>query len=178
MEQEKFSNEMPEEVLLVPKPRRIVINPSLPQRAYGLFDTKTGTQVKDFVKGNGGTIEFTDLNPDMHYDVGVIEGTGDEKPEFAIIWTQEMRDDTESFLSNSDNLPIEYPSTYTIRYKHNNSGGGSSGGSVGNPINNSTGVYDLVDDKGEKVGQVAQLSGDKPWFNYVKTFRMKDDTQE
>ena len=53
MAQEKFSNEAQEEVLLIPKPRRIQINRAQSQRAYGLFDTKTGTQVKDFVKGNG-----------------------------------------------------------------------------------------------------------------------------
>ena len=164
MEHSKFSNDMPEQVLLVPNPRRIEINCAQAQRAYGLFDTATGTQVKDFVKGNGGTIEFSDLNPSMHYDVGVIENPGDEKPQFAIAWNHIMRDDTESFLSNSDNLPIEYPKIYTIKYKDGTSKG------------NANGVYDLVDDSGETVGQVAQLSGDKPRFEYVCTFRMKDDT--
>ena len=38
----------------------------------------------------------------------------------------------------------------------------------------------MADDKGEKVGQVAQLSpqGDKPYFKMVHTFRMKDVTKE
>ncbi len=80
MKQEKFSSEAPEEVLLIPKPRRIEINETLSQRAYGLFDTKTETQVKDFVKGNGGQIEFNDLDSNMHYDVGVIENIGEDKP--------------------------------------------------------------------------------------------------
>ena len=164
MKENKFSIDEPEEVLLIPTPRKIRITGAHAERAYGLFDTKTGTQVKDFVKGNGGTIEFSDLNPSMHYDVGVIENPGDEKPQFAIAWNHIMRDDTESFLSNSDNLPIEYPKIYTIKYKDGTSKG------------NANGVYDLVDDSGETVGQVAQLSGDKPWFEYVRTFRMKDDT--
>ena len=160
MEQEKFSNEMPEQVLLVPKPRRIEINNAHAYRAYGLFDTKTGTQVKDFVKGNGGTIEFDNLDPSMHYDVGVIENPDDEKPQFAIIWTQEMRDDTDNFLKNSNDLPVEFPCDYYIIDNGNN------------------GIYDLVDEDGEKVGRVAQLTGDKPYFVMVHTFRMKDDTQE
>ena len=164
MEQEKFSNDAPEQVLLVPKPRRIQINCTESQRAYGLFDTKTGTQVKDFVKGNGGTIEFNDLDPSMHYDVGVIENPGDDKPQFAFIWAKKMRDVTDDILKNSNDLPIVYPRTYTIKYKD------------GNPVGNANGVYDLVDENGEIVGQVVQLSGDKPYFSMVQTFRMKDDT--
>lgn len=62
MEQEKFLNETPEKVLLIPKLGRIQIDYTQPQRVYGLFDTKTGTRVKDFVKGNGKQIEFNDLD--------------------------------------------------------------------------------------------------------------------
>ena len=160
IEQEKFSNDAPEEVILIPRPREIRINPTLPARAYGLFDTKTGTQVKDFVKGNGGQIEFKDLEPSMHYDVGVIENPGDDKPYFAIAWNTRMRDDTDTILSNSDDLPVVYPKIYTIKYKNGNSNG----------------VYDLVDENGDTVGQVAQLSGDKPEFAWIRSFRMKDDT--
>ncbi len=162
MEQNKFSNEMPEEVLLIPKPRRIEIDRTFPARAYGLFDTKTGTQVKDFVKGNGGQVEFDDLDPSIHYDVGVIEGTGDDKPVFAISWTPGMRDDTDVILKNSNDLPIKFPAAYKIRFKDGNSNC----------------IYDLADDKGDIVGQVAQLSpqGDKPRFVIMYTFRMKDDT--
>ncbi len=50
-----------------------------------------------------------------------------------------MRDDTDTILSSSDNLPVIYPEVYTIRYKDGNSNG----------------IYDLVDDNGETVGQVA-----------------------
>ena len=161
MEQNKFSNEMPK-VTLVPKPRRIAIDCTLLQRAYALFDTKTGTQVKDFVKCDGGKIEFDNLDPNMHYDVGIIENMGDEKPQFAITWSKVMRDTTEEVLKNSKDLPVKYPYAYRIKYNDNNSNG----------------VYDIVDDKGEKVGEVANLSsqGDKPEFKMVCSFRMKDDT--
>ena len=84
MEQNRFSNEMPK-VTLIPKPRRININCTLSQRAYALFDTDTGTQVKDFVKCDGEKIEFDNLDPNMHYDVGVIENMSDEKPQFTIM---------------------------------------------------------------------------------------------
>ena len=160
MEKNKFSIDSPEHVILNPKPRIIKIIAAQAERAYGLFDTKTGTQVTDFVKGNGEQIEFNNLNPDMHYDVGVIENPGDVKPQYALIWANEMRDVTDDILNNSDNLPVEYPRTYTIRYKDGN------------------GTYDLIDDKGETVGQVVQLTqGDKPWFNWVHSFRMKDVTK-
>ena len=161
MEQDKFTNEMPK-VTLVPKPRRIAIICTLEQRAYALFDTKTGTQVKDFVKCDGGQIEFNDLDPNMHYDVGVIENPGDEKPEFAMSWNITMKDNTDEILKNSNGLPVDYPRPYVIKYKNGNSNG----------------VYDIVDDSGETVGQVAKLSpqGDKPKFVMVFSLRMKDDT--
>ncbi len=153
----------PEQVILIPTPRTIRINPAQPERAYGLFDTKTGTQVKDFVKGNGEQIEFRDLDPNMHYDVGVIENPGDKKPQFAIAWNTYMRDVTDDILKNSNDLPIEYPRIYYIKDNDNNTNG----------------IYNLVDDSGDTVGQVAQLTqGDKPWFEYVRTFRMKDVTKE
>ena len=152
----------PEQVILIPKPRIIRIIPSQSQRAYGLFDTKTGTQVTDFVKGNGEQIEFKDLNPDMHYDVGVIENPGDVKPQYAFIWANKMRDVTDDILKNSNDLPIEYPQIYKVIFNDNNSNG----------------IYDLADDKGDTVGQVAQLTqGDKPYFEMVWTFRMKDVTK-
>ncbi len=134
MEDNKFSNEMPEEVLLIPTPRKIRINSACAERAYGLFDTKTGTQVKDFVKGNGGTIEFNDLDPAMHYNVGVIENPGDEKPEFAMIWAARMRDVTDDILKNSNDLPIEYPRAYQVIFKDGNSKDNPIGNSVGNPM--------------------------------------------
>ena len=135
MVQDKFSDKMPE-VVLVPKPRRIAINCTLNVRAYALFDTVTGTQVKDFVKCDGKQIEFDNLDPNMHYDVGVIENMGDKKTQFAIIWNRKMRDDTEEILKNSNGLPIKYPNVYHVKFNGSNS-------------NN---VYDLVDDKGETVG--------------------------
>ena len=160
MEQDKFSVEMPK-VTLVPKPRRININCTLKQRAYALYDAKTGTQVKDFVKCGGRQIEFDNLDPNMHYDVGVIENLDNEKPHFAIIWNDKMRDETEEILKNSNNLPVDYPKRYVIKYKDGNADG----------------VYDIVDDNGETVGQVAKLSpqGDKPYIEYVYSFRIKDD---
>ena len=166
MEQEKFTNEMPEEVLLIPNPRRIEISCTQKMRAYALYDTVTGTQVKDFVKCNGEKIEFDNLDPNMHYDVGVIEDMkdmrGDKKPQFALMWNRNMRDTTEEVLKNSKDLPVHYPCAYRIKYKDNNSNG----------------VYDIVDDKGEKVGEVANLSskGDKPYIRYISSCRMKDDT--
>ena len=38
----------------------------------------------------------------------------------------------------------------------------------------------MVDTKGEKVGEVANLTstGDKPKFKYMWSFKMKDDTQK
>ncbi len=161
MVQDKYTDEMPI-VVLVPKPRRIAIICTEQQRAYALFDTKTGTQVKDFVKCKGEKIEFNDLDPNMHYDVGVVENMGDEKPQFAIMWSNVMRDTTEEILKNSNDLPVNYPYAYRIKYKNNNSNG----------------VYDIVDDKGEKVGEVTKLSpqDDKPYICYIHSFRMKDDT--
>ena len=151
-------------VTLVPKPRRIEISCTPKMRAYALFDTKTGTQVKDFVKCDGGKIEFDNLDPNMHHDVGVIEGMDDKKPQFAIMWSGVMRDTTEEILKNSNGLPIDYPNPYLIKYKDGNADG----------------VYDIVDDTGEKVGQVAKLSpqGDKPYINFICSLRMKDDTKK
>ena len=161
MEQNRFSNEMPK-VTLVPKPRRIRIDCVLKIRAYALYDTKTGVQVKDFAKCKGEKIEFDNLDPNMHYDVGVMENMGDEKPQFAIMWNDKMRDETEEILKNSNGLPIDYPNPYLIKYKDGNADG----------------VYDIVDDNGETVGQVAKLSpqGEKPYIQYIYSLRMKDDT--
>ena len=50
-----------------------------------------------------------------------------------------MHDETEEILSSSNDLPIEYPRTYKVILKDGNSNG----------------IYDLVDDNGETVGQVA-----------------------
>ncbi len=160
MEQNKFSNEMPK-VTLVPKPRRIAIDCTLPIRAYALYDTKTGVQVKDFAKCDGEKIEFDNLDPNMHYDVGVVENIRDEKPIFAIAWNQVMRDNTYEILKNSNNLPVNYPKPYLIKYKDGNTNG----------------VYDIVDDSGETVGQVTKLSpqGDKPYIHFIYSLRMKDD---
>ena len=160
MEQNKF---LDEQVVLDPNKERIEIMSSHANRAYGLFDAQTGVQVTDFVKGNGGQIEFSHLAPGRHYDVGVVGGMSDDKPQFAIAWNQlGMRDDTDEILKNSGGLPITYPNAYRIRDIGNN------------------GVYDLVDDRGEKVGQVAQLTqqDDKPEFMYIMSFKMKDDTKE
>ncbi len=109
-------------------------------------------------------MEFHDLNPSIHYDVGVIEDMDEEKPEYALIWSERMRDVTDDILKNSNDLPVEYPQTYKVIYKNGNSNG----------------VYDLVDDNGETVGQVAKLSpqGDKPYFHYITSMRMKNDTIE
>ncbi len=160
MKENKFSNEMPK-VTLVPKPRRIEISCTPKMRAYALFDTVSGTQVKDFVKCDGGKIEFDNLDPNTHYDVGVVENMGDEKPQFAIIWSARMRDTTEEILKNSNDLPVNYPCAYRIKYNDNNSNS----------------VYDIVDDNGQTVGQVTKLSpqGDKPEFVMIYTCRMKDD---
>ena len=165
MEQE-FIDDMPK-VTLIPKPRRIAIICTEQQRAYALYDTKTGTQVKDFVKCDSGKIEFDNLDSNMHYDVGVIENVedmkGDEKPQFALMWSNQMRDTTEEILKNSHNLPVEYPYIYKIRYNDN-------------PNN----VYDIVDNNTKKVGEVINLtqSGDKPQFTYVHSFKMADDTKK
>ena len=164
MEQNKFLNETSEQVVLTPNPRRIEINHAIPERAYGLFDSETGTQVSEYKKGTEGKVEFVDLNPNRHYDVGAIENPGDEKPQFSIAWTPYMKDDTETILKNSHNLPVIYPSAYTI--KDNGS--------------NSNNIFDLVDDKDDKVGQVMNLSqtGNKPQFKRIWSLKVKDDTQK
>lgn len=164
MEQNKFLNETPEQVVLTPNPRKIKIQNACANRAYGLFDSETGTQVGEFKKGTDGKVEFDKLEPSRHYDVGAIENMGDEKPEFSIAWTIPMKDETDDILKNSGNLPVVYPQPYTI--KDNGS--------------NSNNIFDLVDDNGNKVGQVMNLSptGDKPRFNWVRTLKIKDDTQE
>ncbi len=164
MNENKFINKTPEQVVLTPNPRKIEINGACAQRAYGLFDSETGTQVTGFKKGTDGQVEFNNLDPNRHYDVGAIEGMGDDKPYFAITYTQPMRDDTDDILNNSGNLPVDFPRTYYIK----------------NNGNNSNNIFDLVDNNGDKVGEVAKLSptGDKPRFDMVWTFKMKDDTKE
>ena len=164
MNENKFLNEKPEQVILTPNPRKIIITPACAERAYGLFDSATGTQVSEFKKGTEGKVEFAKLDPDRHYDVGTIENIGDEKPYFAIKWNCAMKDNTDEILKNSGNLPVEYPRPYTIIDNGSN-------------FNN---IFDIVDDKGKTVGQVINLSqtGDKPEFYYIHSFRMQDDTQK
>ena len=148
MNENKSLNEQQEQVLIYPNPRRIKINCAHANRAYGLFDSETGTQVSDFKKGTTGQVEFDKLDPGKHYDVGTIEAMGDEKPEFAIMWTHEMKDNTDEILKKSGN--------------------------------NSDNIFDIIDDKGETVGQVAKLSptGDKPEFHCIHSLKIKDDTQK
>ena len=164
MNENKFLNDLPEQVVLTPNPRKIGITNAHAQRAYGLFDSETGTQVTGFKKGTDGKVEFTSLNPNKHYDVGAIESMGDEKPQFVISWNTIMKDNTDEILNNSGNLPVDFPRTYYIK----------------NNGNNSNNIFDLVDDNGDKVGEVAKLSptGDKPEFCMAWTFKMKDDTQK
>ena len=81
MEENKLLNDTPEQVVIFPEPRIIKIEPAQPERAYGLFDSETGTQVTGFKKGTGGQVEFADLQPSRHYDVGAIENMGEDKPE-------------------------------------------------------------------------------------------------
>ena len=163
MNENKFLNESPEQVILTPNPRKIGITNARAQRAYGLFDSATGTQVTGFKKSIDGQVEFAGLDPNRHYDVGAIEGMGNEKPIFSIVWNPIMKDNTDEILKNSGNLPVVYPHPYVI---------------IDN--NNKNNVFDIADDKGETVGQVINLSqtGDKPRFVKVWTFRMKDDTQK
>ena len=164
MNENKFLDDYPKQVVLIPDPRRIEINQAVPIRAYGLFDSETGTQVSEFKKGTEGQVEFDRLNPSRHYDVGAIENPGDEKPYFVISWTPAMKDNTDTIINNSGSLPVNYPQPYKIKDNGDNS-------------NN---IFDIVDDKGETVGQVINLSqtGDKPKFEWVRTLRIKDDTQE
>ena len=163
MNENKSLNQQQEQVLIYPNPRRIAINCANSERAYGLFDSETGTQVSEFKKGTTGQVEFADLEPSRHYDVGAIEGMGDEKPEFAIAWAYVMKDNTDEILKNSGNLPIEYPDPYKI---------------IDN--NNKNNVFDIVDDRGETVGQVMNLSqtGDKPEISFICSLKVKDDTQK
>ena len=164
MEENKLLNDTPEQVVIFPEPRIIKIEPAQPERAYGLFDSETGTQVSEFKKGTDGQIEFTDLDPNKHYDVGAIEGMGDEKPQFAIAWNTEMKDNTDAILKNSRNLPVEYPEPYLIK----------------DIVNNSNNIFDLVDKNNNHVGQVINLSqtGDKPRFKQIWSLKIKDDTKE
>ncbi len=164
MNENKFLNDSPEQVVLTPNPRKIGITNAHAQRAYGLFDSETGTQVSEFRKGTTGKVEFDNLDPNRHYDVGAIEGMGDDKPQFAIAWNYRMKDNTDEILKNSDNLPVVYPERYLIKDNKNNS-------------NN---IFDIVDDKGDKVGEVVKLAptSDKPKFEYICSFKVKDDTKE
>ena len=164
MQENKSLNEQQEQVIIIPPTRIIEINSSRPQRAYGLFDPQTGTQVSDFVRGTGDQITFKPIQPNRHYDVGIIENPGDEKPQFAINWTRIMKDNTEDALKNSGNLPVVYPNIYEI---------------TDNGVN-SNGIHNLANEKGETVGQVINLSqtGDKPRFNCVQSFKMVDDSKE
>ena len=147
MNENKFLNDYPEQVVLNPNPRKIEINYARAERAYGLFDSETGTQVTGFKKGTDGK----------------VEGMGDDKPQFAIAWNFPMKDETDDILKNSGNLPVIYPKPYVI---------------IDN--NNENNIFDIVDDKGETVGQVMNLSqtGDKPKFEWVCTLKIKDDTQK
>ena len=70
MNENKFLIESLEQVIIIPPIRIIEIYDSCPERAYGLFDSQTGTQVSDFVKGAGGQIEINNSEPLRHYDVG------------------------------------------------------------------------------------------------------------
>ncbi len=169
MEQNKFLNEAapnktPEQVILIPSPRTIRINGACPERAYGLFDSETGKQIGDFLNSQNGQVEFRGLDPSRHYDVGAIENynsdNGDEKPEFSISWTLRMKDDTDSILNSSDNLPIAFPNPYLIKDKKGQNG-----------------VFDLTDSTNNPIAQVTKLSpsGDKPKFQIAWTFKMKDD---
>lgn len=164
MNENKLLNDYPEQVVIYPKPRIIKIQNACANRAYGLFDSQTGTQVSDFKKGTEGKVEFADLNPQKHYDVGAIEGMGDKKPYFAISWNPKMKDNTDAILKNSRNLPVEYPEPYLIK-------------DIGNNSNN---IFDLVDKNNNHVGQVINLSqtGDKPRFKQIWSLKMKDDTQK
>lgn len=165
MRKNKLSDE---QAVLIPTPRIIRIIPAHAQRAYGLFDSKTGTQVKDFVKGNDEQIEFNNLDPNMHYDVGVIEGMGNDKPQFAITWTVPMRDDTDEILKNSNNLPVDFPAAYTILNDEKK------------PVVQVNRVFDLVDDNKDVVAQAIQLTpGDeKLEFVGMHSFLMVDDTKK
>ena len=164
MEKKNIVKEQKDQVIIYPDTRIIKINSSRPEKAYGLFDSQTGTQVSDFVNGNGGQIEFNSIRPNRHYDVGVIENTDDEKPQFAMNWTKQMRDNTDAILSSSDNLPVEYPYMYEII----------------NNGNNSDNVFDMVDNNSEKIGEVINLkqTGDKPRFTCVHSFKVVDDTKK
>ena len=164
MKQNKISNATPEQVVIFPKSRIIRINNAQAFRGYALFNSETGVQVNDFTKGTKGQVEFDNLEPSRHYDVGVIENIGDDKPQFSISWTHKMKDDTDSILNNSDNLPVVYPKIYSIINKDDKQAG----------------VFDLTDDNNIPVGKVVNLSSkdDKPEFAYIYTFKMKDDEKE
>ncbi len=164
MEQNKFSNETSEQVIIFPTDRRIKINNSCPERAYALFDSETGTQIGDFVKGTDEGVEFKGLDTNKYYDVGAIENMGDGKPQFAISWNMTMRDDRDAILNDTDNSPVQYPCDYRI---------------IDNQ-NNSKGIFDLVDNDNKTVGQVKELTmaGDKPEFHIAWTFKMKDDSNK
>ena len=93
---------------------------------------------------------------------------GDEKPEFAIIWTLPMRDDTDAILQNSDNLPVAFPREYTISDDGNKS------------AMNGHRIFNLVDDKKELVAQAAELTSgsDKLEFVGLHTFKMVNNTKK
>ena len=161
MNENKILNNLSDKVTLSPDKKRIEINCAQAQRAYGLFDSETGKQIGDFIDSKNGQVEFNNLDPNKNYDVGVIENKGDEKPEFAMIWTYPMKDDTDNILNNSDNLPVVYPNTYTIK------------------DNNLSGLLQIVDNN-KPIANIKELSltDEKPRFVYIRTFKMKDDTEK
>ncbi len=162
MNENKFINEQPEKVVLTPDRQRIEIIETLPQRAYGLFDSESGKQIGDFISGKKGQVEFNNLSPNKIYDIGIMEKQGEEKPEFQINWNEIMRDGSDFILNNPEKTPIVYPGAYRII---------DNGKSFDNQI------YSIVDDNNKELGQVTELSpaNDKPGINFIRTLRIKDD---
>lgn len=153
----KIPNKPSEKILRFAELRIIEIDNAQPHRAYVLFDSDTGAQIKNFLTGFSDVIIFKNLKPEIRYDVEIIEGMYRETPQFEISWTSVMRDDTDTLLDKSGCFPVEYPYIYTV--KGNN-----------NDFNNN---FKLTDENNNLAGQAIRLvpQVSKLKFVEIRTFK-------
>ena len=65
----QISSANPEKAVRSDDKKQIAIMWTLPIREYAVFNTKTGEQVTPFVNGENGIVEFSNLNPNIKYEV-------------------------------------------------------------------------------------------------------------
>ncbi len=89
----KNNNLLNEKAIQSNDKKTIAIMWTLPIREYAVFNTKTGEQVTPFVNGENGIVEFSNLNPNIKYEVKTREVPSEEKPKIRIMWTIPLIDD-------------------------------------------------------------------------------------